>query len=205
MSLVINKKKYQLKNSNYISEVTEKKRIIIGNTHSTDMRHYIGWNKRLNGDYKKTAMFTVCLDGKIYQHFSPNNYSLFMDDYSINETSITIVLENEGWLVKDLVDENKYINHIGHIYNRKDSIMEKRWRNQTHWAPYSNQQIDSTCELVKRLCLEFNIPFKAIGHNTNFDSAEQYDGILYKSNFGKYYMDISPAWDCLKIKNRIEN
>ena len=28
--------------------------------------------------------------------------------------------------------------------------------------------------------------------------------VLYKSNFEKYYTDVSPAWDCLGVKKEVE-
>jgi hypothetical protein len=204
MTLKIDKEKYKLSEDNYIKEGTVKKRIVLGNTYSTDMRHCIGWNKRWSGKYTKTAMFTIDINGNLFEHFSPNYYSNFMDKVEVNESTISILIENEGWLTKDLIDENKYLNYIGHIYNRKDSIVEKRWRNHTFWAPYSQKQKDAAYKLVKQLCIEFNIPLKAIAHNTSFDTVEEYEGVLYKSNFEKYYSDISPAWDCLEMKNKIE-
>ncbi len=195
---------HKLSEDNYILQGTKKNRIIIGNTFSTNMKHCIGWNKRWNGNYTRTAMFTIDIKGKVFQHFSPLYFSNFLDNDDLNETSISILLENEGWLIKDLSNENKYINYVGHIYSRKDSVIEKRWRNHTYWAPYSNKQEESLYKLVKELCDEFDIPLKVIGHNTNFDGAEEYYGILYKSNFEKYYTDISPAWDCVNFKNKIE-
>ena len=65
--LIIDKESYKLSEKNYINEVTVKKKIVIGNTFSTDMRHCIGWNKRWNGRYTKTAMFTIDIEGNIHQ------------------------------------------------------------------------------------------------------------------------------------------
>lgn len=202
--MIIDDKTYSLSDSNYVKDATVKNRIIIGHTFSKNMNHFKGWEIRMNGKYKKTAMFTVTLKGDIYQHFSPNYYSTIFGDINLNESSISILLENEGWLIKDLNSENKFINYVGHIYNRKDSVVEKRWRNHTYWAPYSEEQENSLYELVKELCDNFEIPLRAIGHNTNFETVKSYHGILYKSNFEKYYTDISPAWDCLKFKDKIE-
>jgi hypothetical protein len=201
----INTKDYSLSESNYIKEGTNKERIILGNTYRLGMEHFLGWERRWNGKYTGTAMFTIKLDGEIIEHFSPTYYSHFMDDSSINESSITILLENEGWLMRDIGDENKYINYVGHIYNRKAEVLEKRWRNYRYWAPYSEKQVESSVWLIKKLCEEFNIPTKAIGHNTNFISPRKFKGVLYKSNFEKYYTDVSPAWDCKLIKKEIEN
>lgn len=202
--MIIDSTTYKLSENNFIVEGTSKNRIIIGSTYCIGMKHYNGWVHRYNGKYKKTAMFTVALNGKIYEHFSPNYYSEYMMDKKLNEDSITILLENEGWLIKDLLTENQYINYIGNIYNREDSVVEKSWRNQKFWAPFTSKQIKSTIELTKKLCENFQIPIEAISHNTNFDEAYDFNGILYKSNFKKYYTDISPAWDCELFKNKLE-
>lgn len=202
--MFIDTKSYKLNEDNYISQGTKKDKIILGATYSTDMKHYKGWLKRLNGNYTRTAMFTVAINGKIYQHFSPNYFSDFMVEPDLNESAITIVLENEGWLIKDLSDENKYINYVGHIYNRKDSVIEKRWRNQMYWAPFTNEQVESTTNLIVELCENYKIPIEAVPHNTNFDGAYNYNGILYRSNFEKHYTDITPAWDCRDLKDKLE-
>jgi hypothetical protein len=202
--MIIDEETHKLSEYNFIKQGTKKTRIIIGNTFTSDMKHCIGWVNRWNGNYTKTAMFTIDIKGNVFQHFSPIYFSKLLDNEELNEGSITILLENEGWLTKDLSDENKYINYIGDIYNRKDSVFEKRWRNHMYWAPYSDKQSESLYDLIKELCNEFDIPLKVIPHNTNFDGAYDYKGILYKSNFYKYYTDTSPAWDCVSFKNKIE-
>ena len=108
-NLKINKSGFKLKKCNFIKEATSKDRIVIGNTYSEDMNHFIGWELRFGGAYKKTSMFTVRLDGTIYQHFSPNYYSEVFENRRINETSITILLENEGWLELYNDEKNEYI------------------------------------------------------------------------------------------------
>lgn len=202
--MVINSEDYKLSDNNYIHQATSKTRIVIGATYTTKMKHFDGWLLRSNGNYSRTAMFTIGMDGTIYQHFSPNYFSDFMLDPDLNETSITILLENEGWLDKDLGNENKYINYIGHIYNRRDAIVEKRWRNHNYWAPFTKKQVESAVELVAELCNKFDIPKEVIDHNTNFDGVNDFNGIVYRSNFEKYYTDISPAWDCVSFKNKVE-
>ena len=194
---------FKLSDENYIAIETPKKRIVIGNTFSINMNHYIGWTKRLNGKFKRTANYTIELDGNIHEHFSPKYYSNFMNDNKLDENTISIILENEGWLTKDLFNENKYINYIGHIYN-KDEVVEKRWRNFKYWAPYTDEQMQSLVKLVKQLCEEFKIPLNVVSHNTGFKDANKYEGVLYRSNFEKYYTDISPTFNFEWFKNKIE-
>lgn len=202
--MTVDKVSYELGHGNYIAQGTKKNRIIIGNTFTSDMNHVTGWKKRYGGRYKRTAMFTIDLDGTIYQHFSPHYFSKFTEDEDVNETSISILLVNEGWLTKDLKEENRFINYVGHIYKRNDSVVEKRWKGLVYWAPYTSEQVESALTLVKELCREFHIPLKAIPHNTSFDTADTYEGIIYKSNLNKQYTDVNSSWDCLSFKNKIE-
>ena len=195
---------YKLSEDNYVNQGTKKDKIVIGITNTTKMTHYNGWTKRFNGKYNKTAMFTVTTEGIVYEHFSPNFFSNYMGNSNLTESTITIVLENEGWLNKDLVTKNKYINYVGHIYNRNESVVEKNWRGQKYWAPFTEEQINATIKLTSKLCDKFNIPVKAIAHNTNIDNANNYKGVLYRSNFNKYYTDITPAWNCKNFKNKLE-
>lgn len=194
---------FKLPEKNYIPIESSKKRIVIGNSFSVNMNHYIGWVTRLNGNFKRTANYTIELNGNVHEHFSPKYYSNYLNDNKLDNTIISIVLENEGWLNKDLFNENKYINYVGHIYNREE-VVEKRWRNFKFWAPYTYEQMESLTKLVKQLCNDFNIPLNVVSHNTGFKDANKYEGVLYRSNFEKYYTDISPTWDFTMFKNKIE-
>ena len=202
--MIIDHKTYQLPIQNYTPIESDKKQIIIGHSFNHDMRHYNGWLKRYNGQYKKTVAFTISLSGLIYQHFDPKFYSNYFKDYQINAKSIVILLENDGWLIKDS-ENNEFITWIGDIYNEPSKVVEKRWRGYNFWAPYTKEQFESVTELVKLLCDEFSIPLTAIGHNTKVDKLADYKGIMYKSNIEKHYTDISPSWDCESFKTKIEN
>jgi hypothetical protein len=200
---MIDTKKYELPIQNYTQIESEKKQIVIGNTFNHDMRHFIGWLKRYNGQYKKTAAFTISLTGLVYQHFDPKYRSNFFRDYQSNLKSIVILLENDGWLMKNL-ENNEFITWIGDIYIQSNKVVEKRWRGYDFWAPYTKQQLESATELVKSLCVEFKIPLTAISHNTKVDKLGDYKGVIYKSNLEKYYTDLSPSWNCELFKTKIE-
>lgn len=203
--MLIDKEKYKLKPSNYIQRESVKSKIVIGNTFSTDMKHFIGWEKRWFGSYTKTANFTIDIDGNIYEHFPPKFFSNFFNDIEIREEVISIVIENEGWLLKDLYKKNEHLNYVGDIYKREDAIFDKKWRKYRFWAPYNEKQLESASKLVKALCEDFSIPTKVIGHNTKVEGVYDYKGVLYKSNFEKFYTDVSPAWNFKEFKNKVEN
>lgn len=195
-------KSYILSKNNYNNVESIKKQIVIGNTNNHNMKHYIGWVNRYNGNYKKTAAFTIDTDGVIYKHFEPRYQSEYFKDLEQNNKSIIILLENDGWLTKD-VEKNSFLSWLGYIYKEQE-VFEKKWRTHSYWAQYRKEQIDSAVNLVKDLCKEFYIPLTAMTHNVKMDDLDDYNGILYKSNIESYYTDLSPAFDFEYFINNIE-
>lgn len=195
-------KTYILPKENYLKIESIKKQIVIGNTNNHNMKHYIGWVNRHNGKYKKTAAFTIDGDGVIYKHFEPKYQSEYFNDLEQNNKSIVILLENDGWLTKD-VEKNVFLSWLGYIYKEQEGF-EKKWRAHDYWAHYKKEQIDSAVELVKELCNEFYIPLTAMTHNVKMNDLDDYNGILYKSNIEMYYTDLSPAFDFEYFINNIE-
>lgn len=200
----IDEKRYILPEDNYIKAPTIKKQIIIGHTSTSKMRHFDKWTNRMNGNYKKTAPYTIDNNGNVFNHFEPIYFSEIFGNLELDKKSIVILLENEGWLVKD-AEKNRFINWIGHIYNKPELVVEKRWRGYLNWAPYSNEQFISTLKLVNKLCEEFYIPKIAIPHNTKIEDLDNFNGVLYRSNIEKNYTDLSPAWNCEEFKYKLEN
>ncbi len=80
-----------------------KKIIIVPNLKKD--KHIIGWGKRMGGEYKKTSPYTVFRDGNISQHYEPTKYSDFLGNKSVDKKIIVVLLENQGWLEKDLINE----------------------------------------------------------------------------------------------------
>lgn len=196
--------KLHLLNDNHYHKInTDKRQIVIGNTFSDGLNHVIRWNTRLNGKYTSTSSFTILKDGSIYLHFDPNYYSDFIGVKEIDMNLISIVLENQGWLMKDLIN-NKYLTWFGDIYNSDEPVFELKWRNHTYWSAYTDAQIESLSILCKYLCESFNIPLKVLSHNTNINMVEAYNGIIFKSNYSKYFSDVSPSFKFDEFKNKIE-
>lgn len=201
--MVIDRDTYKLEETNYYHSEFKKNQIIIGNSFSENNNHIKGWLSREGGNYKKTASFSINKEGKIYEHFNPQYYSDFTNNKLIDKKSISIIIENLGWLQKDLIND-KYIDWVGNIYNRSNDIIEKRWRGFTYWDSYSDEQMNSCVELVNYLCDKFNIEKNCVTHNTYIEGIEYFDGIVYKSNYHKESTDLSPAWDFKKFKEKTE-
>ena len=193
---------YKLSENNFIKETTKKNKIIIGNTFSYDMNHFIGWLKRFNGSYKKTAHYTIKRDGTIIEHFSPKYYSKYFNNDKLNKNSIIILLENIGWLTESNIND-EFIDYVGNIY-KYDDIVTKKWRGFKYWSTYSKEQESSLIELIKTLCDTYKIQLNVVSHNTNIPDAVKGEGIYYRSNFDKYFTDVNPTWDFEGFKNKIE-
>lgn len=201
--MIIDDTTYKLPTDNYILLKCDKKRIVIGHTFNHNMQHFIGWKHRHNGRHKRTAAFTIDAAGSVYKHFEPQFTSKYFNDVELDTKSIVILLENDGWLLKDITN-NEFITWIGYIYKEPNEIVEKKWRNHNLWCPYTKEQFQSAQDLVKVLCNEFSIPLASISHNTKVDDIKDYEGIIYKSNLNKNNTDLSPAWDFQNFKNKIE-
>lgn len=199
--MIIDDKSYVLPISNYVPIETKKTQIVIGHTNNNEMKHFNGWLHRHNHKYKKTAAFTIDVAGSIYQHFNPSFKSKYFGNKELDDKSIVILIENDGWLTRKS-DVNELYNWKGDIY--KDTVVGKLWRGYNMWSNYSDKQFESTVELVKYLCDEYNIPKETFGHNTKVDGLSNYEGVLYKSNLERHYTDLSPAWNCGEFKNKIE-
>jgi len=201
--MILDDKKFKLLAKNYVQEKTLKTKIILGNTNNHDMNHFTGWLLRYNGNYKKTAAFTIDAAGFIYNHFDPNYYGEYFKNKKLNKESIIILLDNDGWLINDK-EKKEFITCIGDIYKDKTMIVEKKWRGYNYWSSYTEKQLNSAIELVKLLCNDFNIPLSVVAHNTKIDNELNYKNIMYKSNLNKYYTDVNPSWDFEEFKNKIE-
>ena len=194
--------KYELPENNFIKFETVKKRIVLGNA-TSPKNNFINWTTRYNGTNTKSAAYTIDAAGVIYKHFDPIYCSTILNDIEMDRESIMILLENNGWLIKN--KENQFINWIGNIYNKPELVIERKWRGQTYWAPYSDKQVNATIQLVSNICDEFNIDRFAIPHNTKIDDFNTFNGVIYRSNINKNYTDLSPAWSCENFKYKLEN
>jgi N-acetyl-anhydromuramyl-L-alanine amidase AmpD len=201
-TLSIDNETHELTGDNYYSGEFKKTQIVLGHSHSSDLNHLVSWKTRMNGKYKKTAPFSIDVNGKIHQHFNPKYWSNFIGVDNIDKHIIPIVIENEGWLIKNK-SNNDYIDWIGNIYNRRDEVVNKRWRTFSNWAPYTSEQMDSVVNLIKHVCVEFSIPQQTVGHNTENILINSYKGVGFRSNYNKKFTDLSPAWNFEEFKDRL--
>jgi N-acetyl-anhydromuramyl-L-alanine amidase AmpD len=179
----------------------KKKYQIILSHSSRDINNYLCSLKyRYNGAYNRIPNYVVTKNGEIIQLLKNEEHSQFHSKININRNSITIVLENLGWLQKEPL-KDYYVNWIGDIY--KGTVFEKKWRDYYFWDPYTEVQIDSTVLLVKHLIKEMKIKNNIIGHNTKINGVEKYEGVVTRSNYNSNFTDLSPAFNFDSLLNKI--
>jgi hypothetical protein len=190
--------------SNYCKGIHKKKQIVIGNTMSTDMTHFDLWKRKMSGNFKGTSPYTIALDGTIYQHYDPKYSSMLVNIDNYDQAIIPILLENEGWVMKDFKN-NIHLNWCGDIYNRDEPIVKIKWRNKLKWAPYSDNQLESLIVLTNNLIEKFEISRFVSEHNVKISDIDKLEGIYYRSNYSPNYLDVSPAFNFEKFKKTIED
>ena len=180
----------------------KKHQIILTHT-SRNLTDYLECLKnRYNGNYTKIPNYIIARNGDVIQLLSNAEHTNYFAEPNINRNSIIISLENLGWLQKEPL-KDYYVNWIGDIY--KGKTYDKKWRDYYFWHPYTEEQINSTVELCKRLFEDMSIKRQSIGHNTKINGSNKFEGVVTKSNFDTNYTDVSPAFNFEEFLKKIEN
>jgi hypothetical protein len=184
-----------------IGKSKTKKQIILCHTSREVEEYLVSLKYRFNSKFDRVPNFVITKGGKILQLLPELDYTNFFEDNTINKNSIIICLENLGWLEKKQLT-NWYINWKGSIYNQQ--VYERKWRDFFFWQPYTEEQMGSLVLLCEKLCLEFSIPRKSVGHNTKFEGIKNFDGIVSRSNYDSRFTDLNPSFDFELFKKEIE-
>jgi hypothetical protein len=147
--------------------------------------------KRYYGAYDFVFTFTIGQDGAVYEHYNPRHFSKHFNNMNIDRQIISVALENIGWLKQNTSAQN--IDWKGHIYNGE--VVEKIWRGKNIWAVYTPQQVNALLEFLPLLIEEHNIEPNFSGNNLPMADPHKFKGLLNRSNYMKFYYDLSPAFD----------
>lgn len=195
METLIDKKTYKTKN--FYKVKIAKTQIIITNTLRKDDNHIMRLLYKDFGKSKEWPMFTIKKSGKIIQHFSDIYHSNFMGIKEVDIKSISIVLENMGWLRK--IDEY-YYNWINESCDEK-YVVKKKWLGYEYWDSYTDEQMDSLCNLCSMLCEKHNIVKSVIDFHHYHKDIKKYRGIVLKSNYFDNCSETNPVFKLEKLKN----
>ena len=174
-------------------KVEGKKQILLCNTNREAKNFLKSLEVRRDGNYQKIPHFLVEKTGKIHELSNDDVKDHFLCGYvQDNDDIIVICLENLGWLKRRNKD-GKYVTWLGDIY--KSKVYEKKWRGKLYWDTYPPKQMNKTVELIEKICENKNIPKRFIGHNVLVEGVEHFSGIVSRSNYNEYWMDINPSFN----------
>ena len=146
-------------------------------------------------DYHKTKKwntYTISRTGEIYQHYDPIYHSDFLGIKEVDKKSISVVLENMGTLFA--APNDKYINWISEVCDTIN-VVENNWQGYKFWEKFTDEQIESTILLCRRLCDDFVIPKMAIDFHYYHKETQKFRGIVFRSNYIEDCSDINPLFD----------
>lgn len=192
---------YAINNGHVNNSDQVKDKIVLCNSYSYGSNHMEGWVKRANSGLYTMTAYSVGQDGEVYEHFNPNKTHRYIND-DVDQSIIGVTLVNIGHLNLNPYN-GSFTNWLNDVHEG-DNIVFKEWRGYKYWEGYTEEQEKSTFELVTYLLSEYNIKKRIIAHNTKMDDAAYVEGMLYRSNFNKNYLDPSPAWDYEGFKKRFQ-
>lgn len=200
--LKIDSETYTIKEVNRYKTQIAKTQIIIGSSLRKDSNHIIRLQHK---DYKKTKTwntYTISRSGQIYQHYDPIYHTDFIGIKEVDNKSISIVLENMGALF--VTPKDKYINWINEICDT-DRVEEHQWLGYNFWEKFTEEQIEATVVLCKRLCDDFAIPKQTMEFHHFHRETFKFRGIVFRSNYIEDSSDINPLFDLIKFNELLRN
>lgn len=204
-SLEINNK-CQFNETNYYLEETPKSRIILGGSNrltltskgNIDFTFFNALKNRDGGNCKKTPMYSIDVNGVVYNHFPDKYYSDFVEDEFRPEEAISIMLHNEG----PLAFNNSKLAYATWDGKKTgiDNPTNLEWRGEFYWAPYTEAQYVSLKHLIGFLSEKHNIQEKFIDSNTLDLTSFLFSGVISRANLSTFYLDLNPTFDWEKLK-----
>jgi N-acetyl-anhydromuramyl-L-alanine amidase AmpD len=184
--------------------LSNKNKIILGDTFLPITEYFKKVKELYNGKFEGTAHFSIDKTGKIYQHLPYLSTNRFIEDFKIDDQSFTIALENLNSIeMSTLSNGSVYFMDWRGVTNN-DKVYEKCWRNTDYWDQYTENQVKSLKNLCEFLCENFDIQKKFINTNTKTTKAIDYNGIVSRSNFSKYFNDVNPSFN-FSLLNQINH
>lgn len=198
----IDKKKYSIAEENQYKGKYNKTQIIIASSLRKDNHHLVRLKHKDFGKTKRWNTFTISRDGTVYQHYDPKSYTDFMGIKQADKQSISIVLENMGYLTH--TPKGSYVNWLNEICD-EGNIFEKKWMGYNFWEKYTNAQMDAVVKLCNKLCDEFEIEKNVIEFKNYHKDILKFKGIVFRSNYFEESVDVNPDISIEKFSEMLNN
>lgn len=183
---------YGVEEKNHYKTQSVKIQIVIATSLRKNGYHITRLKHKEFGNTKKWNTYTITREGVIYQHYDDKFHSDFLGVKKGDKQSISIVLENMGYLFES--PSGKFINWLNEACE-KDDIIKKNWLGYHYWEKFTDEQIKSTVLLCKKLCKKHNIPLKTIEFHHYHKDIVKFKGIVFKSNYIEDSSDFNPHFN----------
>lgn len=193
---------YAVKDINRHKAQSVKTQIVLASSMRKNSYHITRLMHKEFGKTKRWNTFTISRDGTVFQHFDTKYHSDFLGIKEGDKQSISIVLENMGYLFK--APDGKYINWLNETCP-EDRIVEKDWLGYNLWEKFDDEQIESLVMLCRELCEKHSIPKLCIDFHHYHKDISRFRGILFRSNYIEDSSDINPLFDIGKFNEMLHN
>ncbi len=194
----IDKKTHKISSDNYYKSKPKKKQIVIAFSLRKDDYYYKHMQIKEFGKTKKWNTYTITREGVIYEHYNPQYYTDFLGKKIWDRQSISIVLENTASLIK--INDNEYVDWLNENIN-SENVIEYKWMGQKYWEKIPSKQYFAVMELALFLCENFNIEKKIMDFHNYHEDTNNFNGIVFRSNYIENSTDINPTFDIDKFNN----
>lgn len=194
--------------SNYFQAVYPKRNIVLHHTVSSSARSALTWWKTT--PERVATAFVIDKDGTIHQAFDPKYWAYHLGlktnrNTELNRCSIGIEIVNEGPIQQ--INGKPYWNfgpaNRGSAYTG-EIVETPKWRGFTQWAKYTDEQYEAVGNLIWYLLIKFKLP-ASIYTGTDLNGIAPDIATIYSHrNVRLDKTDLSPAFDMLRIENRLK-
>lgn len=203
----------RLSNDQYFQEEAPKKQIYLhhtaGNGNAVGVAKF--WN---SNDTRIATAFVIGNKGTIVQCFSSKHwaYHLGIDNQdfaphglryqNLNKLSVGIEVCNWGPLKQV---NGKYINYVKSVVDPSEvTVLDKPFKGHVLWHKYTDEQIESTRQLLVYLCETYNIP-KAYRKEIFAIDTEAFKGTPGIYTHNSVRKDKSDIYPCPRMIKMLEN
>jgi len=198
----IDKELYKIKESNRYKTKTAKTQLVIATSLRKSNYHITRFQHKDYGKTKKWNTYTISREGIVYQHYDDKFHTDFLGIKEGDKRSISIVLENMGYLFQ--TETNEYINWLNEYCDEED-VVERNWLGYEYWEGFPDAQMESLILLCRELCEKHSIPKTFIEFNTHHKETHKFRGIVFRGNYLEDTNDMNPLLDIPQLNEMLRN
>lgn len=188
----IDKESHKIAATNHYKTKTPKTQIVLATSMRKADHHITRLQHKEYGKTKKWNSYTVSRDGMVYRHYDDSYYTDFLDIKVGDKQSVSIVLENMGYLFR--TSDNIYINWLNEVCEKENAV-EMKFDGYPYWERITDEQMESVVELCKSICEKHKIPKICVEFNHYHKDISKFRGIVFRANYQEESTDKNPLFN----------